>query len=161
MSRSGVRLLVLHGPNLNLLGAREPSIYGRVSLREIDRAIRDWAARTGTTVTIRQSNSEGQLVDWIHQAASRHDAMVINPAAYTHTSVALRDAVAAVALPTIEVHLSNVAARESYRHQSFIAEVAVGQISGFGVDSYLLGLDAARALLKRSAAAPPPRKRTR
>ena len=161
MSRSGVRLLVLHGPNLNLLGTREPSIYGHVSLREIDRAIRDWAARTGTTVTIRQSNSEGQLVDWIHQAASRHDAIVINPAAYTHTSVALRDAVAAVALPTVEVHLSNVAARESFRRQSFIAEVASGQISGFGVDSYLLGLDAARALLKRSAAVPPPRKRTR
>lgn len=152
MSRNGPRLLVLHGPNLNLLGQREPSIYGRVSLNAIDRAIRAWAARTGSTVTIRQSNSEGQLVDWIHQAVSRHDAIVINPAAYTHTSVALRDAIAAVSLPTIEVHLSNVAAREDFRRHSFIAGVAVGQISGFGVNSYLLGLDAARALLTRPAA---------
>jgi 3-dehydroquinate dehydratase-2 len=161
MGRSGMRVLVLHGPNLNLLGTREPSVYGRVSLPAIDRAIRGWATRTGTAVTIRQSNSEGQLVDWIHQAVSEYDAIVINPAAYTHTSVALRDAVAAVALPTIEVHLSNVAAREAYRRQSFIAEVAAGQISGFGIDSYLLGLDAALALLARAVSARPARSRRR
>ena len=154
MSRSALRLLVLHGPNLNLLGTREPSVYGRVSLSAIDRAIRDWAARTSTTVTIRQSNSEGRLVDWIHQAAARYDGLVINPAAYTHTSVALRDAIAAVALPTIEVHLSNIAAREPFRRHSFIAEVAAGQICGFGIDSYLLGLEAARSLLTRDQSAP-------
>jgi 3-dehydroquinate dehydratase II len=147
-----MRILVLHGPNLNLLGSREPEIYGRTSLPAIDRLIRAWARRTGTEVTIRQSNSEGDLVDWIQHAASRYDVIVINPAAYTHTSVALRDAVAAVAVPAIEVHLSNPAAREPFRRQSFIAEVAVGQISGFGIDSYLLGLEAARAVGRRQAA---------
>ncbi len=147
-----MRVFVLHGPNLNLLGSREPDIYGRTSLAAIDRLIRDWARRTGTAVTIRQSNSEGELVDWIQHAASRYDVLVINPAAYTHTSVALRDAIAAVAVPTIEVHLSNPAAREPFRRQSFIAEVAVGQISGFGVDSYLLGLEAARAVVRRRSA---------
>jgi 3-dehydroquinate dehydratase-2 len=147
-----IRVLVLHGPNLNLLGSREPEIYGRTSLAAIDRLIRDWARRTGTAVTIHQSNSEGELVDWIQRAASRYDVLVINPAAYTHTSVALRDAIAAVAVPAIEVHLSNPAAREPFRRQSFIAEVAVGQISGFGVDSYLLGLEAARAVGRRRSA---------
>ena len=147
-----MRVLVLHGPNLNLLGSREPEIYGRTSLSAIDRLIRAWARRTKTVVTIRQSNSEGELVDWIQHAASRYDVLVINPAAYTHTSVALRDAIAAVAVPAIEVHLSNPAAREPFRRQSFIAEVAVGQISGFGVDSYLLGLEAARAVVRRQSA---------
>lgn len=161
MSRTRPRLLVLHGPNLNLLGTREPSVYGRVSLNAIDRAIRAWATRAGATVTIQQSNSEGQLVDWIQQAAKRHDAIVINPAAYTHTSVALRDAIAAVSLPTVEVHLSNVGAREAFRRHSFITEVAVGQISGFGIDSYLLGLDAARALLKRPARPGSARRKTK
>ncbi|MBI3621501.1 MAG: type II 3-dehydroquinate dehydratase [Nitrospirae bacterium] len=157
-----IRLLVLHGPNLNLLGSREPEIYGRTSLAAIDRLIREWARRTGTAVTIRQSNSEGELVDWIQHAASRYDVLVINPAAYTHTSVALRDAIAAVAVPAIEVHLSNPAAREPFRRQSFIAEVAVGQISGFGVDSYLLGLEAARAVARRrSAPSARPQRRAR
>ena len=149
---AGMRVLVLHGPNLNLLGSREPEIYGRTSLSAIDRLIRAWARRTGTSVTIHQSNSEGELVDWIQRAASRYDVLVINPAAYTHTSVALRDAIAAVAVPAIEVHLSNPAAREPFRRQSFIAEVAVGQISGFGADSYLLGLEAARAVARRQSA---------
>jgi len=147
-----MRVLVLHGPNLNLLGSREPEIYGRTSLSAIDRLIRAWARRTATSVTIHQSNSEGELVDWIQRAASRYDVLVINPAAYTHTSVALRDAIAAVAVPAIEVHLSNPAAREPFRRQSFIAEVAVGQISGFGADSYLLGLEAARAVARRQSA---------
>jgi 3-dehydroquinate dehydratase II len=155
-----MRVLVLHGPNLNLLGSREPQIYGRTSLTAIDRLIRAWARRTGTEVTIRQSNSEGELVDWIQHAASRYDVIVINPAAYTHTSVALRDAIAAVAVPAIEVHLSNPAAREPFRRQSFIAEVAVGQISGFGIDSYLLGLEAARAVGRRLPARPRRPKRT-
>jgi 3-dehydroquinate dehydratase-2 len=157
-----MRVLVLHGPNLNLLGSREPEIYGRTSLAGIDRLIRDWARRTATTVTIRQSNSEGELVDWIQRAASRYDVLVINPAAYTHTSVALRDAIAAVAVPAIEVHLSNPAAREPFRRQSFIAEVAVGQISGFGVDSYLLGLEAARTVVRhRSVSAVRPKRGAR
>lgn len=149
-----MRILVLHGPNLNLLGSREPEIYGRTSLAAIDRLIRAWARRTSTQVTIHQSNSEGELVDWIQRAASRYDVIVINPAAYTHTSVALRDAIAAVAVPAVEIHLSNPAAREPFRRQSFIAEVAVGQISGFGVDSYLLGLAAARTVAQRQPARP-------
>jgi 3-dehydroquinate dehydratase-2 len=155
----GVRFLVLHGPNLNLLGTREPAVYGRVSLKAIDRLIGEWAVRAGITVTIRQSNSEGELVGWIQQAAGRYQAIVINPAAYTHTSVALRDAVAAVALPTVEVHLSNTAAREAFRRHSLVAEVASGQISGFGAQSYLLGLEAARALVPRAGA--PSRRRSR
>jgi 3-dehydroquinate dehydratase II len=149
-----MRILVLHGPNLNLLGSREPEIYGRTSLAAIDRLIRTWARQTRTKVTIHQSNSEGELVDWIQRAASRYDVIVINPAAYTHTSVALRDAIAAVAVPAVEVHLSNPAAREPFRRQSFIAEVAVGQISGFGIDSYLLGLAAARTVGQRQSARP-------
>jgi 3-dehydroquinate dehydratase-2 len=147
-----MRVLVLHGPNLNLLGSREPQIYGRTSLTAINRLIHAWARRTGTEVAIRQSNSEGELVDWIQHAVSRYDVIVINPAAYTHTSVALRDAIAAVAVPAIEVHLSNTAAREPFRRQSYIAEVAIGQISGFGIDSYLLGLEAARTLGRRKPA---------
>jgi 3-dehydroquinate dehydratase-2 len=149
-----MRILVLHGPNLNLLGSREPEIYGRTSLAAIDRLIRAWARRTKTEVTIHQSNSEGELVDWIQRAASRYDVIVINPAAYTHTSVALRDAIAAVAVPAVEVHLSNPASREPFRRRSFIAEVAVGQISGFGIDSYLLGLAAARTVGRRQQTRP-------
>lgn len=148
MTRSGVRLLVLHGPNLNLLGVREPAIYGRTSLAEINRAIRERAARLGAAVTIRQTNNEGKLVEWIQQADSRFHAVVINPAAYTHTSVALRDVISAVAVPVVEVHLSNPAAREPFRRHSFVAEVAAGQISGFGMHSYLLGLEAACTLVQ-------------
>ena len=139
--------LVLHGPNLNLLGTREPAVYGRVSLAEVDRAIRAHARRLGLGVECRQSNHEGQLVDWL-QAAERERfvGVVLNPGAFTHYSIALRDAVSAIRLPVVEVHLSNVHAREEFRRHSVIASAARGQISGFGPHSYLLGLDALVAL---------------
>lgn len=144
MARRASRpILVLHGPNLNLLGTREPSVYGRVSLAEVNRAIQRHAAARGTRAVCRQSNHEGELVDWIQSAAREgFQAIVINPGALTHYSVALRDAVASVSLPVVEVHLSNIHAREEFRRRSVIAPAAVGQISGFGPASYLLGLDA-------------------
>jgi 3-dehydroquinate dehydratase-2 len=134
---------VLHGPNLNLLGTREPSVYGRTTLAQVDGMLRDHARRRGHTVECRQSNHEGQLVDWL-QAARREGfaGVVFNPGAFTHYSFALRDAVAAIALPVVEVHLSNVHGREEFRRHSVIAAVARGQISGFGPQSYLLGFDA-------------------
>jgi 3-dehydroquinate dehydratase II len=137
------RILVLHGPNLNLLGTRETSVYGTVSLPEIDRELKRLAEKEGVDVTIEQSNSEGDLIDLIQKAAGRYQALVINPAAYTHTSIALRDAITSVGLPTIEVHLSNIYKRESFRRHSYIADVSIGQISGFGPYSYPLGLLAA------------------
>jgi 3-dehydroquinate dehydratase-2 len=135
--------LVLHGPNLNLLGTREPSVYGRATLADVNALIRDHARDIGIKVDCRQSNLEGQLVDWI-QAAPREGfgGIVFNPGAFTHYSIALRDAVAAMALPTIEVHLSNIHGREEFRRHSVIAPVARGQVAGFGPLSYLLGLDA-------------------
>jgi 3-dehydroquinate dehydratase-2 len=141
MARPAV--LVLHGPNLNLLGTREPDIYGRVSLAGVDRMIGEHARRRGVRVVSRQSNAEGQLVDWL-QGAEREGffGVVMNPGAFTHYSIALRDAVAAIRLPVVEVHLSNVHAREEFRRASVIAPVARGQIAGFGPRSYLLGLDA-------------------
>jgi len=137
-----MRVLVLHGPNLNLLGTREPGVYGKLTLADINSALSTLAGELGCEVTIFQSNSESALIDTIHSAAASCDGILINPAAYTHTSIALRDAITAVALPVVEVHLSNIHAREKFRARSFIAPVAVGQVSGFGLDSYLLGLRA-------------------
>jgi 3-dehydroquinate dehydratase II len=137
------KILVLHGPNLNLLGKREPEVYGRLTLAEVNAQIRTLAKRLNLNVEIRQSNSEGELVTWIQEAPEKFTAIVLNPAAYTHTSIALRDAISAVGIPTIEVHISNIHKREEFRKHSFVAEAAVGQIAGFGVKSYLLGLRAA------------------
>lgn len=135
-----VSIIVLHGPNLNLLGQREPGIYGSETLAEINQRLQEEAAKIEAAVFTLQSNHEGVLVDAIHQAWGKHDGILINAGAYTHTSVALRDAIAAVNLPTAEVHLSNIYRREDFRHFSYIAPVAIGQISGFGAQSYLLGL---------------------
>jgi 3-dehydroquinate dehydratase-2 len=144
--------LVLHGPNLNLLGTREPGVYGRQSLADVDRIIADYGRARGVRVVSRQSNVEGQLVDWLHGAEREgFIGVVMNPGAYTHYSIALRDAVAGIRLPVIEVHLSNVHAREEFRRTSVIAPVARGQIAGFGPRSYLLGLDALLGLPDGSA----------
>ena len=138
--RRRLSILVLHGPNLNLLGTREPDVYGRTTLAEIDDRLQTEAEAGGATARSVQSNHEGALIDAIHDAASWADGILINPAAYTHTSVALRDAIAAVGLPTVEVHLTNVDARERFRRRSLITPVCVGRISGFGPESYRLGL---------------------
>lgn len=134
------RVLVLHGPNLNLLGLREPDVYGRVTLEEINRRLCELAAQRQAGLRIAQSNHEGALIDAIHDARAWAHGILINPGAYTHTSVALRDAISAVALPCVEVHLSNVHRREPFRHHSFITPVALGVIAGFGWRSYTLGL---------------------
>ncbi len=139
---------VIHGPNLNLLGRREPEVYGRTTLEDINRMLEEEAKSRGAQLRTYQSNSEGDLVTAIQEAVGWADVLIINPAAYTHTSVALRDAVAAVGIPTIEVHLSNVYAREPFRHHSYIAPVAVGQISGLGAEGYRLALIAAAALVR-------------
>jgi len=140
-------VLVLHGPNLNLLGVREPNVYGDKTLAQINEAITAEATRLGLTVRIVQSNHEGHLVDAIHEAHGWAHAIIINPAGYTHTSVVLRDAIQAMRLPTIEVHLSNIAAREEFRHLSVLAPACIGQISGFRWLSYLLALQAVKGLL--------------
>ena len=137
------RILVLNGPNLNLLGKRQPDIYGRLTLEQINKKLQALAKELGVEVECRQSNGEGELVTWIQEAPKRFGAIVINPAAYTHSSVALRDAITAAGLPTVEVHISNIYKREEFRKHSYIAGAAVGQITGFGLQSYLLGLRAA------------------
>jgi len=138
-----MNVLFLNGPNLNLLGTREPEVYGRLTLADIKAQVRNRAAELKLDVDFRQSNVEGELVNWIQEAKGKFQAIVINAAAYTHTSVALRDAISAVGVPTIEIHLSNIQAREEFRHKSLIASVCRGQICGFGVKSYILGLEAA------------------
>jgi len=145
-----MRLLVIHGPNLQLLGRRQPEIYGTADLREINRQLQREARTRGVTLTIVQSDHEGRIVELIGRAKGRYDALVINPAAYTHTSVAIRDAIEASGTPTVEVHLSNIAAREAFRQRSLIAPVCRGQISGFGSASYRLGLEAAIGLVDRT-----------
>lgn len=139
---------MVHGPNLNLLGRRQPEIYGRLNLEQINRKIRALGEELGVEMEIRQSNSEGELVTWIQEAAKQFGAIVINAAGYTHSSVALRDALAAAGIPAVEVHLSNIYKREDFRKHSLIAEVVVGQIAGFGVNSYLLGVRAAVASMR-------------
>lgn len=144
-----MRVVVLHGPSLNLLGVREPSVYGTRDLAAIEASLRAVGAELGVEIEAHQSNHEGALIDWIHDAGypsdpsvARAGAIVINPGAYTHTSIAIRDAIAAVGVPTVEVHLSNVQAREGFRARSRIAPVCVGTVAGFGADSYVLGLRA-------------------
>ena len=140
-------VLVLNGPNLNLLGTREPEIYGATTLDDIGALLVEQGDRLGLIVDMRQSNHEGHLVDWLHEAAERRAlAVILNAGAYTHTSVALRDAITAMSVPVIEVHLSNPAARESFRHRSHVSPVAKGVIQGFGAKGYLLALDAAAAM---------------
>lgn len=141
------RILVVHGPNLQLLGKRNPGVYGRVALASINRSLQAQARQLKVTLTIIQSNHEGEIVGAIGDSSGRFDGMLINPAAYTHTSVAIRDAVEAAGVPTVEVHLSNIHARESFRQKSLLAPVVTGQIAGFGASSYTLGLSALVGLL--------------
>ncbi|MDY6854275.1 MAG: type II 3-dehydroquinate dehydratase [Thermodesulfobacteriota bacterium] len=143
------RLLVIHGPNLNLLGKREPKIYGKLTLEEINKRIGRTAKEEGVSVEVFQSNYEGELVTKIQEAMGLFDALIINPGAYTHTSVAIRDAVVAVGIPTLEIHLSNIYKREDFRRKSMLQDVVEGQITGFGTDSYLLGIKGAVGILKR------------
>jgi 3-dehydroquinate dehydratase-2 len=138
-----MKILFLNGPNLNLLGTREPDKYGHKTLKDIEVLVSNRARELEASVEFRQSNMEGELVGWIQQSKDAFDALVINAAAYTHTSIALRDAIAATGVPTIEIHLSNIHSREDFRHRSLIAPVCCGQISGFGAHSYVLGLEAA------------------
>jgi 3-dehydroquinate dehydratase II len=141
-------VIVLHGPNLNLLGLREPGIYGATTLAQIDSQLTELGTSLGTAVQSFQSNHEGVIVDTIHAARGQHQGILINAGAYTHTSVAIRDALSAVQIPTVEVHLSNIYKREEFRHHSYLASISVGQISGFGANSYYLGLQALVAHLE-------------
>jgi 3-dehydroquinate dehydratase-2 len=143
-------VLFLNGPNLNLLGTRQPEVYGRTTLADIEAMCQDAAQSRGVTVAFYQSNHEGALLDAIHAARGTYDGIILNAGAYTHTSVALMDAISSVAIPTIELHLSNVHAREAFRHQSYIARVALGVICGFGAQGYVLALDAMLGHLERA-----------
>ncbi len=142
-------ILVLHGPNLNLLGLREPQIYGSTTLVRVNQILEEDGKRLQAVISCLQSNHEGELVDAIHRAREEHQGILINAGAYTHTSIAIRDALAAVKIPTVEVHLSNIYRREEFRHHSYIAAIAIGQISGFGVESYRLGLQALVSYLQQ------------
>jgi 3-dehydroquinate dehydratase-2 len=147
-----MKILFLNGPNLNLLGQREPGVYGRATLSEIEAKVRERAKKLGAEVEFLQTNVEGELVAWIQQAKARVDVIVLNAAAYTHTSIAIRDAIVAVGIPTIEIHLSNIHAREEFRHKSLIAAVCCGQIVGFGSQTYVLGLDASVNVIEQQNA---------
>lgn len=146
-----IRIRVIHGPNLNLLGIREPEVYGTTTLPEIDSLIKKHADEIGVQVDISQFNSEGDIIDAIHAAMNSVDAIVINPGGYTHYSIAIRDAVASVSIPAIEIHISNVHARDEFRQKSVIAPVCVGQISGLGINGYLYAMDAAKQIVKDKA----------
>ena len=139
MSKS---ILVLNGPNLNLLGTRQPDVYGSTTLADVEAMCADKAKALGIEIDFRQSNHEGTLVDWIHEAKGKHDGILINAGAYTHTSIALHDAIASVELPVAEVHISNIHKREEFRHLSYISKVSLGMICGFGTYGYLMGIDA-------------------
>ncbi|MFH1778739.1 MAG: type II 3-dehydroquinate dehydratase [Candidatus Omnitrophota bacterium] len=147
--RNKVKILVIHGPNLNLLGERQPDIYGKFTLEEINSQLKKIAKNEKVDLEIFQSNHEGEIVEKIGKAKGKADCLLINPAAYTHTSVAIRDAIEGVGIPTVEVHISNIYAREEFRHTSLIAPVAVGQVCGFGINSYKLGLKAAIEIAKK------------
>jgi 3-dehydroquinate dehydratase II len=142
------KILVIHGPNLNLLGQREPKVYGKVTMNKINAELKKLGAKEGVIVDTVQTNIEGEIVDLIQKAKKVYKAIVINPGGYTHYSVAIRDAISSVKIPTVEVHLSNIHSREEFRQRSVIAPVAVGQISGFGMNSYILGLKAAFDLIR-------------
>jgi 3-dehydroquinate dehydratase-2 len=145
-------IFVLNGPNLNLLGTREPEIYGRSTLADIEKACAARAAALGLAIAFRQSNIEGQLVDWLHEARDKASAVVLNAGAYTHTSIALHDAIKAIGVPVIETHLSNPATREPFRHISHISTAAAGVIAGFGAQSYVLAIEAAAGLIQEQGA---------
>lgn len=146
-----LKILVIHGPNLNKLGTREPSVYGSLTLDDINSKIKIYAVSLKIDLTIVQFNSEGDIINAIHEAENVYDAIMINPGAYTHYSIAIRDAISSIAKPAVEVHISNIYGREEFRHTSVIAPVCKGQISGFGVDSYILAIDALHRMLNRSS----------
>ena len=144
-----MKVLYLNGPNLNMLGIREPTIYGALTLKQIEHQVQEKAQELGIQIEFRQSNHEGSLIDWIHEASGIFDAIILNAGAYTHTSIAIRDAVSSIKVPVVEIHLSNVHAREEFRKKSFIAPVCAGVIAGFGAESYTLALISVSGLLAK------------